>query len=85
VIRVQADARWTKRMKRVPPLPRKPIITRTRCNLMRPSPAWDQSVFKQILAAHWEAFPRAHPRYQASSFDDLVAKRLARGNPDQMG
>jgi hypothetical protein len=45
----------------------------------------DWSVFKQSFADHWEAFQRAHPRYQASYYDGLVTKMLACGNPDRMG
>ena len=48
-------------------------------------PSRDWSVFKQIFADHWEAFQRAHPRYQTSYYDGLVAKMLACGNPEQMG
>jgi hypothetical protein len=43
------------------------------------------SVFQQIFADHWEAFQHAHPRYQTSYYDGLVAKMLACGNPAQMG
>jgi hypothetical protein len=52
---------------------------------MMTQPSRDWSVFKQIFADHWEAFQRAHPRYQASYYDGLVAKMLACGNPDKMG
>jgi hypothetical protein len=45
----------------------------------------DWSVFKQIFADHWDAFQRAHPRYQTAYYDDLVAKMLACGNPAKMG
>jgi Transposase zinc-binding domain len=45
----------------------------------------DWSVFKQIFADHWEEFQRAHPRYQTSYYDGLVAKMLACGNPEKMG
>jgi predicted SnoaL-like aldol condensation-catalyzing enzyme len=45
----------------------------------------DWSVFKQIFADHWEAFQHAHPRYQTSYYDGLVAKMLGCGNPAQMG
>ena len=48
-------------------------------------PSRDWSVFKQIFADHWEAFQRAHPRYQTSYYDGLVAKMLACGNPDKRG
>src|SRR5712692_5641247 len=43
------------------------------------------SVFQQIFAEHWDAFQCAHPRYQTSYYDGLVAKMLACGNPDKMG
>jgi len=49
------------------------------------APSRDWSVFKQIFADHWEAFQRAHPRYQTSYYDGLVAKMLGCGNPEQMG
>ena len=45
----------------------------------------DWNVFKQIFADHWEAFQHAHPRYQTSYYDGLVAKMLGCGNPEQMG
>ena len=45
----------------------------------------DWSVFKQIFADHWEEFQRAHPRYQTSYYDGLVAKMLDCGNPEKMG
>jgi len=48
-------------------------------------PSQDWSVFKQIFADHWEAFQHAHPRYQTSYYDGLVAKMLACGNPEKMG
>src|SRR5438132_4780267 len=44
-----------------------------------------RNVFQQIFAEHWEAFQHAHPRYQTSYYDGLVAKMLACGNPDLMG
>jgi len=49
------------------------------------APSRDWSVFKQIFAEHWEAFQHAHPRYQTSYYDGLVAKMLGCGNPEQMG
>lgn len=52
---------------------------------MMPQPFGDWSVFQQIFAERWDAFQRAHPRYQTSSYDSLVAKMLACGNPDKMG
>jgi Putative transposase/Transposase zinc-binding domain len=45
----------------------------------------DWSVFKQIFADHWSRFQQAHPRYQTSYYDGLVAKMLECGNPDKMG
>ena len=48
-------------------------------------PSRDWSVFKQICADHWEPFQRAPPRYQTAYDDDLVATRLACGNPENMG
>jgi hypothetical protein len=48
-------------------------------------PSRDWRVFKQIFADHWEAFQHAQPRYQTSSYDSLVTKRLACGNPAKMG
>ncbi len=48
-------------------------------------PSRDWSVFQQIFADRWETFQHAHPRYQTAYYDDLVAKMLACGNPDQMG
>src|SRR5437867_6801133 len=52
---------------------------------MMPQPSGDWSVFQQIFAERWDAFQRAHPRYQTSYYDGLVAKMLACGNPDKMG
>jgi Putative transposase/Transposase zinc-binding domain len=48
-------------------------------------PSRDWSVFKQLFADHWEEFQRAHPRYQTSYYDGLVAKMLDCGNPEKMG
>jgi Transposase zinc-binding domain len=69
----------------VQPLHRKPIITPTRCNPMLAQPSGDWSVFKRIFADHWDVFQRAHPRYQTSYYDGLVAKMLACGDPEKMG
>ena len=52
---------------------------------MMPPPSGDWSVFQQIFAEHWDAFQRAHPRYQTAYYDGLVAKMLACGNPAKMG
>ena len=52
---------------------------------MLAAPSRDWSVFKQIFADHWTEFQHAHPRYQTSYYDGLVAKMLACGNPEQMG
>jgi hypothetical protein len=49
------------------------------------APSRDWNVFKQIFVEHWDAFQHAHPRYQTSYYDGLVAKMLACGNPEQMG
>ena len=48
-------------------------------------PSRDWSVFKQIFAEHWDTFRHAHPRYQTSYYDGLVAKMLACGNAEKMG
>jgi hypothetical protein len=45
----------------------------------------DWSVFKQLFADHWDEFQHAHPCYQTSYYDTLVAKMLGCGNPDKMG
>ena len=45
----------------------------------------DWSVFKQSSADHWGEFQHAHPRYQTSYYDGLVAKMLGCGNPNKMG
>ena len=66
-------------------LHRNPIITPTRCHPMLTQASGDWSVFKQIFADHWEGFTHAHPRYQTTDYNDLVAKMLACGNPEQMG
>ena len=52
---------------------------------MMSAPARDWNVFKQIFADHWGEFQHAHPRYQTSYYDGLVAKMLGCGNPDKMG
>jgi Putative transposase/Transposase zinc-binding domain len=52
---------------------------------MRVAPARDWNVFQQIFAEHWDGFKHAHPRYQTSYYDGLVAKMLRCGDPDQMG
>ena len=49
------------------------------------APARDWHVFQQIVAEHWDGFKHAHPRYQTSYYDGLVAKMLRCGDPDQMG
>jgi hypothetical protein len=48
-------------------------------------PSRDWSVFKPLCADHWEPFQRAPPRSQTAYDDDLVATRLAGGNPEHMG
>jgi hypothetical protein len=57
----------------------------TQCDAMVVEPSPDWSVFKQIFADHWEVFQHAHPRYQTSYYNGLVAKMLACGNPESMG
>jgi hypothetical protein len=52
---------------------------------MLAQPSGDWSVFKRIFADHWDVFQRAHPRYQTSYYDGLVAKMLACGDPEKMG
>ena len=52
---------------------------------MLAAPSRDWNVFKQIFAEHWEGFTHAHPRYQTSYYEGLVAKMLACGNPAKMG
>jgi Putative transposase/Transposase zinc-binding domain len=59
--------------------------TSTRCALMLAAPARNWNIFKQIFAEHWEGFTHAHPRYQTSYYEGLVAKMLACGNPAKMG
>jgi Transposase zinc-binding domain len=48
-------------------------------------PSGDWSVFKQILAEHWDGFTRAPPRYQTAYYEGLVAKMRGCGNPEQLG
>jgi hypothetical protein len=69
----------------VQPLHRNLIHTPTRCDVMVADRSRDWSVFKQSFAEHWDACRHAHPRYQTSYYDGLVAKMLACGNPDKMG
>ena len=52
---------------------------------MLAAPSRDWNVFQQIFADRWQEFQQAHPRYQRAYYDDLVAKMLACGHPDQMG
>jgi hypothetical protein len=52
---------------------------------MMAAPSRDWTVFKQIVADHWELFPQAYPRYQTAYSDSLMAKRLACGNPETIG
>src|SRR5215471_18867992 len=61
------------------------LTTSTRCALMLAAPAQDWNIFKQIFAEHWEGCTHAHPRYQTSYYEGLVAKMLACGNPAKMG
>jgi hypothetical protein len=49
------------------------------------APSRDWNVFKHIFADHWGEFTQAHPRYQTSYYDALVAKMLDCGNPAKMG
>ena len=46
---------------------------------------WGLERLPAIFADHWDAFQRAHPRYQTAYYDGLVAKMLACGNPAKMG
>ena len=83
---MKADEGWTARVKRgTTAAPRNLINTPTRCDTMVAEPSRDWSVFKQIFADHWEEFTHAHPRYQTSYYDGLVAKMLGCGNPEKMG
>ena len=66
------------------PLPRQ-LPTATRCALMRAAPSRAWHVFKPRFAEPWEGFTHAHPRYQTSYYDGLVAKMLGCGNPEKMG
>src|SRR6266849_5716492 len=52
---------------------------------MLAAPSGDWSVFQQIFADHWEAFQRAHQRYQTPYYNGLVGKMLACGNPAKIG
>jgi Transposase zinc-binding domain/Putative transposase len=52
---------------------------------MLAAPSRDWSVFKQILADHWEPFQHAHSRYQTPYYAGLVAKMLACGTPEKIG
>jgi hypothetical protein len=69
----------------VQPLHHRNRITSTRCNPMMAAPSRDWSVFKQIFADHWDTFQHAHPRYQTTYYNGLVAKMLACGNPEKIG
>src|SRR6266478_9021740 len=62
-----------------------PYDPSTRCALMFVAPARDWHVFQQIFAEHWDEFTHAHPRYQTSYYEGLVAQMLRCGDPDQMG
>jgi Transposase zinc-binding domain len=59
--------------------------TPKRCGLRTAAtpPAW--SLFKPIFADPWDGFKRVYPRSNRRSYDDLLAKRLGCGAPDQMG
>src|SRR4029450_8657164 len=52
---------------------------------MMAAPSRDWSGFQQIVAEPWDALRHAHPRYQTSYYDGLVAKMLGCGNPDKRG
>ena len=52
---------------------------------MLAAPSRDWNVFKQIFAEHWDGFPHAHPRSPTPYSDNLVAKMLACGTPEQRG
>jgi Transposase zinc-binding domain/Putative transposase len=66
-------------------LHRKPPNTPARYALMTAAPTLAWSVFTQIFAEHWDGFKRVHPRYDRPYYDGLVHKRLACGDPEQMG
>src|SRR5216683_875994 len=69
----------------IQPLHCNKLMTPTRCAPMLVQPSGDWNIFKQIFADHWEAFQHAHPRYQTSYYEGLVAKMLDCGNPEKMG
>ena len=48
-----------------------------------PSRAWN--VCKQIFAEPWDGFKGVYPRYNTPSYEGLVDKMLACGNPEQIG
>jgi len=69
----------------VKPLHHNNLITLIRCEPMMAPSVGHWSVFKQVFADHWDEFTHAHPRYQTSYYDELVAKMLACGNPEKIG
>src|SRR5260370_14496004 len=52
---------------------------------MLAAPSGDWSVFQQIVGDPWEAFQHAYARSQTPYDHGLVGKRLACGNPTQIG
>jgi hypothetical protein len=81
---LKTDVGWTERLRHDKTAALQ-TTTSTRCAFMLAAPSRDWNVFKQIFAEHWDGFTHAHPRYQTSYYDGLVAKMLACGNPEQMG
>ena len=61
------------------------LLTPTRCAFMLAAPSRDWNVCKPIFAEHWDGFPHAHPRSPTPYSDNLVAKMLACGTPEQRG
>jgi hypothetical protein len=69
----------------IKPLHHNNPITPTRGTLTMAPSTGHWSVFKQLVADHWDEFKQAHPRYQTAYYDSLVDKMLGCGNPDKMG
>jgi len=69
----------------VKPLHHNHLITLMRCEPMMAPSVGHWSVFKQVFADHWDEFTHAHPRYQTSYSDALVAKMRACGHPEKIG
>ena len=81
---MKTDVGWTERMRHDKTAsPQTDYFNSVRSHACSTLADWN--VFKQIVAEHWDGFTHAHPRYQTSYYEGLVAKMRGCGNPEKMG